>query len=205
MELQNKYILDACCGARMMWNNKNHPNTLYIDIRKEQRGFVPRGNWEINPDIVADFTNLPDEIKSHKFKLIVWDVPHFKARKLTGDLLKKFGGLNPETWQSDLKKGFNQLWNILDDFGVLLFKFSDYHIKFKEVLGLFPEEPLFFNKTNSTAGKSTTKWFCFMKIPKHANSPTSNPTDLTLPSAKEFNDIMFNLASPNFKKWLHTN
>ena len=166
MELKNKFILDACCGARQMWYNKNHPNALYIDIRKEEKGFIPnQKNVEVNPDIIADFTKLPNEIKEHKFRLIVWDVPHFRARKLTGDLLKKFGGLNPETWQYDLKKGFNELWNILDDYGVLLFKFSDYHIKFKEVMNLFLEKPLFFNRMNSK-GKTQTKWFCFMKIPK---------------------------------------
>lgn len=169
MELKNKYILDACCSVKGMWYNKNHPNALYIDIRDEDKGFIKEKgkelNYEIHPDMVADFTDLPKEIKEHRFKLIVWDVPHFKARKLTGTLLKKFGGLHPETWQSDLKNGFNELWSVLDDFGVLLFKFSDYHIKFENVMSLFPEKPLFFNSINSK-GVSETKWFCFMKIPK---------------------------------------
>jgi len=83
-------------------------------------------------------------------------------------MLKKFGGLHPEMWQSDLKKGFKELWSVLEDYGVLLFKFSDYHIKFKDVLKLFPEKPLIFNKTSST-GKTDTKWFCFMKIPELNN------------------------------------
>ena len=166
MNLENKFILDACCGNRYMWYNKKHPNTLYIDIRQEEKGFIKsEQNVCIKPDIIADFTNLPKEIKSHKFKLIVWDVPHLKARKLTGIMLKKFRGLNPETWQSDLKKGFNELWSILEDYGILLFKFSDYHIKFIEALNCFSEKPLFFNKT-SGSGNTETKWFCFMKIPE---------------------------------------
>ena len=160
-----KFILDACCGMKYMWMNKNHPNTIYMDIRKEEKGFNKNRPYDnVSPDIVGDFTNLPEEIKAKRFKLIVWDVPHFKARKLTGNLLKCYGGLNPETWQSDLKKGFTELWNVLEDYGILLFKFSDYHIKFKEVIGLFPVNPLFYNITN-TSGKSDTKWFCFMKIP----------------------------------------
>jgi len=167
IEREDKFILDACCGCRMMWTNKNHPNCLYIDNRKEEKGFIKEGNWEVNPDIVADFTNLPEDIKKKRFKLIVWDVPHFKGRKITGVLMKKFGCLNPETWQSDLKKGFSELWNVLDDYGVLLFKFSDYHIKFNEVLSLFSEQPLFYNKGNSK-GVSETRWFCFMKIPKQS-------------------------------------
>ena len=166
MDLTNKFILDACCGNRYMWKNKRHPNALYIDIRKEDKGFIEsEPNVCVHPDIIANFTKLPDEIKRHKFKLIVWDVPHFKARRLTGVMLKKFGGLNPETWQSDLSKGFSELWSVLEDYGILLFKFSDYHIKFENVLRLIPEKPLFFNRTSST-GKTETKWFCFMKIPK---------------------------------------
>lgn len=166
MELNNKFILDACCGNRYMWFNKNHPNALYIDIRDEDKGFIEsEKNVCVKPDILADFTKLPNEIKEHKFKLIIWDVPHFIARKLTGVMLKKFGGLNPETWQSDINKGFKELWFVLEDYGIILFKFSDYHIKFKDVLKHIPEEPLVINKTSSS-GKTETKWFCFMKIPK---------------------------------------
>ena len=141
----------------MFWFNKHHPNTLYIDIRQEGKGFIKeRPALEVNPDIIADFTKLPNKIKEHRFKLIVWDVPHFKARKLTGVLLKKYGGLHPKTWPSDIKNGFNELWYILEDYGVLLFKFSDYHIKFDDVLKLIPKHPLFFNKVK-----------CALKRPKN--------------------------------------
>lgn len=166
IQINKKFILDACCGPKHFWFDKNHPNTLYMDIRKgEYKLSGSRGSIIINPDIQGDFTNLPEEVKHNKYKLIVWDVPHFLGRKQTGDLTKTFGTLNPETWQDDLKKGFKELWNVLDDYGVLLFKFSDYHIKFDNVLKLFSEKPLFYNKINSK-GVSTTKWFCFMKIPK---------------------------------------
>jgi len=162
----NKFILDACCGNRYMWYNKKHPNTLYIDIRNEEKGFIESEKEVcIKPDIIADFTNLPDAIKSKRFKLIIWDVPHFKGKRITGVLMKKFGCLNPETWQSDINKGFRELWSVLDDFGILLFKFSDYHIKFNAILKCIPEEPLIFNRTSST-GKTETRWYCFMKIPK---------------------------------------
>jgi hypothetical protein len=166
MDLKNKFILDACCGMKYMWYNKKHPNTIYMDIRKEEKGFNKNRPFdEVKPDIQGDFTNLPRELKDKKFKLIVWDVPHFKGRKLTVNLTKCYGVLNPETWQSDINKGFLELWNVLDDYGVLLFKFSDYHIKFKDILKQIPEEPLFYNITNST-GRSDVKWFCFMKIPE---------------------------------------
>ena len=166
--MKDKFILDACCGPREMWFDKHHPNCLYIDIREEDKGYMKyRYNVEIKPDMIADFTNLPKEIKEKRFKLIVWDPPHLKARRLTGELLKKYGGLCPETWQDDLKKGFKELWSILDDYGVLIFKWSDYHISFKDVLSLISENPLFTNTMNSAGkGRSVTKWFCFMKIPE---------------------------------------
>ena len=35
-----KYILDVCCGTRMWWKQKKHPNTIYMDIRKEPKEFI---------------------------------------------------------------------------------------------------------------------------------------------------------------------
>ncbi len=164
MELKNKFILDACCGGKHIWFNKNHPNVLYIDIREEDKGFIKeRKNWDCKPDMIADFRNLPFEDK--KFKLIVWDPPHLIAKRMSGIMTKKYGCLNPETWQDDFKKGFKELWRVLGDHGVLTFKFSDFHVKFKEVLSVLDEQPL-FGTTTVQKDTSSTKWFCFMKIPK---------------------------------------
>lgn len=30
----NKIILDACCGSRMFWFNREHPDVLYVDSRE---------------------------------------------------------------------------------------------------------------------------------------------------------------------------
>jgi len=159
--LDNKFILDACCGPKYMWFNKNHPNTLYIDNRKEEKGFLERRkNMEVNPDVVADFREL--SFGDKKFKLIVWDPPHLLLGK-TSLLRKQYGSLNKETWEEDYKQGFLELWKHLEEYGVLIFKFNDYDIPFKKVLALFPVQPLFGN--TATNVKSKTKWFCFMKIP----------------------------------------
>lgn len=73
-----KFILDASCGGRTIWFNKNHPNALYIDIRKEEKGIIwDRPNFEVNPDIQMDFRYL--KFKDKQFKLVVWDPPHFKS------------------------------------------------------------------------------------------------------------------------------
>ena len=70
--MKDKFILDACCGSRMFWFNKKHPNTLYVDNRKEtlkQSG--KRGEINVNPDFIMDFRDL--KFKDNSFKLI-WRV-----------------------------------------------------------------------------------------------------------------------------------
>ena len=151
---KEKFILDATAGFRMMWFNKHHPNTIYLDQRPE-----------CEPDVVGDFRDLngyPDET----FNLIVWDPPHRTLVGVPKDfwIRHHYGQLEPETWQADLKKGFQELWRVLKPRGVLVFKWTDDHIKLHRVLPLFPIKPLFGQTTASTAKASTTQWFCFMKI-----------------------------------------
>ena len=38
--MKDKFILDACCGGRMFWENKKHPNTIYIDNRLKEKGHI---------------------------------------------------------------------------------------------------------------------------------------------------------------------
>jgi hypothetical protein len=164
---KNKFILDACCGGRMMWFNKHHPNTLYIDIRKEDKNFIKAvPNFEIKPDYVMDFRKM--DFSDNSFKLVVWDVPHLLSNRVGNSIFrKKFGVLNVETWQSDLIKGFKECWRVLEDYGVLLFKWNDNNINHKKVLQLLPIKPLFGNISSGSgiAAASKTYWFCFMKIP----------------------------------------
>ncbi len=162
--MEDKFILDACCGGKHFWLDKNQKNTIYIDIREEDKGYIKdRKNWECKPDLIADFRNLPFEDK--KFKLIVWDPPHLKGKKQSGYMTKKYGILNPETWQYDIKKGFEELWRCLDDYGVLTLKFNNFDVKFKNLLEQIPVAPL-YGTTTVQKERCETRWFVFMKIPK---------------------------------------
>ena len=70
-------ILDACCGSRMFWYERNEPHTTYMDIRKEILTCKDRGlkrEIEIKPDIVADFRDMP--FADATFDLVVFDPPH---------------------------------------------------------------------------------------------------------------------------------
>ncbi len=158
----SKFILDVSCGNRMFWFQKNQENTIYLDNRLEDKGFIKeRPNIEIKPDIVMDFTNLG---LKKKFKLIVWDPPHCKRYQSLGVITKKYGCLNPENWRKIIHEGFINIWNLLEDYGILIFKWNSEEIKTSDILKLFPEKPLFGHPTNS---KNKTKWFCFMKLPKN--------------------------------------
>lgn len=69
--------------------------------------------------------------------------------------------LNPKSWARDLKSEFEECWRILKSHGILIFKWSESDKKLKEILDIFPVQPLFGHTTGS---RSQTHWLCFMKI-----------------------------------------
>lgn len=165
-EMSGKFILDACCGPKNMWFDKHQPNTLYIDIRKEELGYNKHDKQDsVEPDLVMDFRDL--KLPDKSFKLIVCDPPHMKTLGKTSMFRKKYGCLNAETWQVDLKRGFKEMFRVLEDYGILLLKWNDTEINYKKVLELCPYKPLVMNVVSSRPKTDKrTSWFCFMKIPK---------------------------------------
>lgn len=157
--MTKKTILDACCGGKMFWFDKGDKRVLFIDIRKEEKGFIKhRETYEVNPDIVMDFRNL--KFPDGAFKMVVFDPPHLRKLGKTSWMAKKYGVLG-DTWREDLQQGFNECWRVLESGGVLVFKWGERDISIKEVLKLFPEKPL-FGHTTSAGGH--TKWIVFMKV-----------------------------------------
>ena len=161
---EQKFILDATAGGRMMWFNKNHPNTLYVDKRVEEKGCIPQQvRFSIEPDEVADFTNLP--YRNGSFKLVVFDPPHATVNK-SSIIGIKYGTLGDD-WRDVIRDGFNECYRVLDDYGVLIFKWNEVSVTIREVLDLIDVEPL-FGHTTAKSGK--TKWMTFMKIPNTENT-----------------------------------
>jgi len=159
-------ILDACCGGRMFWWDKQNENAYFADKREVEKGAFANGwnpNWCVKPDGVHDFRDMPYDDKT--FKMVIFDPPHLTSGSEKSVINMKYGLLNKETWKADIVAGFSECWRVLDDYGVLIFKWNEANIKAKELLREFPVEPLFGDFTGKT-GK--TIWVTFMKIPKAA-------------------------------------
>ncbi len=148
----NKLILDVCCGQRMFWFNKKNPIALFCDIKSDA-----------DPEIVQDFRNL--EFRDNSFKLVVFDPPHlFDKKGHRAWLNKKYGSLHHEQWPKDITQGFNECMRVLQDYGILIFKWSEGDISVSTILSLLDVDPLFGHVSDK---KSKTHWLCFMKIPKN--------------------------------------
>jgi len=155
---QDKIILDACCGPRMMWFNKNHPLATYMDIRKAEFTACDTRKIKVAPDLIADFRDMP--FPDCSYKLVVFDPPHFNKLGENSYTAQKYGKLFP-TWEEDLKQGFEECMRVLEPNGILIFKWNEYQIPLKKILEIFGKEPLFGHKSGKT---SMTHWLCFMKF-----------------------------------------
>lgn len=157
---ESKKILDACCGSRMFWFDKQNSNVLFIDKRSETLTAKDRDKIrtiEVSPDVVADFTHLPFEDDS--FYMVVFDPPHLKKLGETSWLAKKYGKL-PDNWQEVISKGFKECMRVLKPNGTLIFKWNEHDIKVSEVLDIISHKPLF---GHTTGRQSKTMWMAFMK------------------------------------------
>lgn len=161
-------VLDACCGSRMFWFNRNDGRALFVDKRREKCVADTReGRREIvvDPDFIADFTALP--FPDATFTLVVFDPPHtFSGTK--GWMAKKYGSLSGVDWREEIRKGFAECFRVLAPLGTLIFKWNEHRIPVSTVLSLTREKPLFGQRCGSS---SKTHWIVFMK----SAPPTPKP------------------------------
>lgn len=151
-------ILDACCGSKMFWYDRHEEHTTYMDIRKEILTYQDRNltrKAEINPDVIGDFRKMPFE--SETFDLVIFDPPHLIKAGKESWLSKKYGTLDLVTWKEDIRRGFDECLRVVKTNGVVLFKWNEDQIPFKEVLKIISKRPILGDK------KSKTKWSVFIK------------------------------------------
>lgn len=159
---ENATILDACCGSRMFWFDREDSRCVFLDKRRERHRLkdknVPGGRTLIiEPDVQADFMNLP--FKDGRFGLVVFDPPHLVVAGRKGWLAKKYGVLGTD-WRLDLTRGFSECFRVLAPGGTLVFKWNEYQVPLSQVLALTTEKPLFGNRQGRQA---KSHWIVFQK------------------------------------------
>jgi ubiquinone/menaquinone biosynthesis C-methylase UbiE len=150
-------ILDATCGSRSMWFQKNRHDVVYMDNRV--------GEWEtktrtgvrkvvVSPDVVASFMDMP--FRDDTFDLVVFDPPHIGRTGNESRFAHMYGRLFPD-WETDLNRGFEECFRVLKKTGYLIFKWSESEISLSRVLSLTTAPPLF----GQTGRSSSTHWITF--------------------------------------------
>ncbi len=147
-------ILDACCGSKMFWFDKENEDVLYMDNRQLSTTLCDGRTLNVNPDLIGDFRSMPFEDNS--FYLVVFDPPHLLKAGEDSWLAKKYGKLGQD-WKNDISKGFDECMRVLKPNGTLIFKWNEDQIRLKDILKCFSQRPLFGNK------RSKTHWLVFMK------------------------------------------
>lgn len=154
---KEKRVLDATCGSKMMWFDKNNQETVFADQRSESHILCDGRSLEISPDVQMDFINMPFDDES--FHLVVFDPPHIDNLGANSWMAKKYGRLTGD-WKEDVKKGFYECLRVLKKNGVLIFKWNESSVTTSEIVKIIDYPPLF----GHTSGRqSKTIWMTFMK------------------------------------------
>lgn len=156
-------VLDPCCGSRMFWFDRKHPDAVFLDKRRETHVLTDKssagGNRTlvVDPDIKCDFTALP--FPDNRFSLVVFDPPHLVRAGKKGWLAKKYGKLEGD-WKDELTQGFAECFRVLKEDGTLIFKWNEHEVPVSQILALTPQKPLIGNRCGKTA---KSHWIVFMK------------------------------------------
>jgi ubiquinone/menaquinone biosynthesis C-methylase UbiE len=165
MSKEGATVLDACCGSRMFWFDKEDDRALFVDSRREQHILTDNTRapgsrvLKVDPDLQADFRALP--FSDASFALVVFDPPHMIRAGKAGWLAKKYGVLGTD-WREDIRAGFAECFRVLKPEGTLIFKWNEDQVPVSQILALTPERPLFGNRCGKSA---KSHWIVFQKSP----------------------------------------
>src|SRR5699024_6519800 len=122
-------ILDACCGSKLFWFDKDNEYTTYMDKRRET--FDIHGKHvDVQPDIVADFRTMAFETDS--YDLVVFDPPHPKWAGKSSIMKAQYGQLDKDDWPADIKQGLSECMRVLKPTGTLIFKWNEAQVSLNQ-------------------------------------------------------------------------
>ena len=156
-------ILDATCGKKEMWFQKNHPLVTFMDKRYGKYFYQypnsPKKEiYDIKPDVVSEWKDAP--FPDDYFDLIIFDPPHIIQNSEKGSLPIKYTVLKPGTWNNILKNGIEKLFKILKPEGIFIFKWNECSKDVEDVIKLCPYKPLFGTRTGLN---NKNIWLVFLK------------------------------------------
>ena len=128
----------------MFYFDKYDPRVLFQDIRSFHTKLCDGRDFTVEPDIVADFTNMPHPDNS--FSMVIFDPPHLRytgsKKEAENWQMVKYGSLPSHGWQNIIRKGFAECFRVLMPGGVLVFKWNETDIKVSQILALTPHKPV---------------------------------------------------------------
>jgi len=150
-------ILDATCGFKSTWFDKENEKTVFLDHRKLQP-FVcsDMRNWAVLPTVQAKWQHLP--FRDDVFTCVYFDPPHIISKanpKMR--MAVKYGTLDPWTWRDTIKKAFKEFMRVLKPTGILVLKWNETSKSLDEFLKCSPLKPLFGTPTKHNSRHQT--WF----------------------------------------------
>lgn len=145
-------ILDLSAGNRAIWFNKNNPLATYVDKRAE-----------VNPDIVADTTSLPESV-GKDYDLVVFDPPHLNYGK-NSNMSRVYGHHTTKQILETIEGTSKEAFRVTRSGALMALKWNDHDIKLQRVFDLMPQwEPLFGHLTKDGPG-SKTYWAMLRRLP----------------------------------------
>ena len=104
-------ILDATCGPKGIWYQKNHPFVTFMDKRKgnfsskisANTKFSSARRYNINPDVISAWKDAP--FPANYFDMVIFDPPHLivDRNKKIPAMAIEYGHLYSDTWRIEFK------------------------------------------------------------------------------------------------------
>lgn len=129
-------ILDACCGGKMFWYEKDLDFVTFQDVRAGIKEYSGGRKIRIEPNHIGNVTDM--DFGDETFDLVIFDPPHMIRAGKTSWLNIKYGKLPEEN-------------------GVLIFKWNETQLKFGEVIKHSPYRPMLGDQ------RGQTRWTVFVK------------------------------------------